>query len=67
MEEIAMKKAAVMMVLLAMLFAVNIAGCCFGEPGEGQICFIIIPLPGVESGSLDADFTVEQVDCNLVK
>ncbi len=62
-----MKKLALAMAVIAMLFAINVSGCCFGEPQEGQICFIIIPIPGADSGSVGTGFTVEQVDCTQVQ
>ena len=61
------KKKLFVLATSAMLFAVHISGCCFGEPEHGQFCFIIIPIPGADSGSAEADVTLEQVDCALVR
>lgn len=62
-----MKKLVLVLAAVAMLFAVNVAGCCFGDPEQGQICFIIIPIPGADSGSATGGFTIEQVDCGSVR
>jgi hypothetical protein len=63
------KRIALALSLVTVLFAINVAGCCFGEPEEGQFCFIIIPipLPGADGGDAGTDFTVERVDCDLVR
>ena len=62
-----MKKKLFVLAISAILFAVHISGCCFGDPEQGQFCFIIIPIPGADSGSTEADVTLEQVDCALVR
>ena len=65
--EVTMKKILFVLAIFTMLFAVHIAGCCFGDPEEGRFCFIIIPIPGADSGSMGPDVTFEQVDCALVR
>ena len=50
-----MKKLMVVLALLAATLGFYVSACCFGEPQEGQICFIIIPIPLADNGGFTTD------------
>lgn len=51
----------------AMLLTAGASGCCFGDPEQGQFCFIVIPIFGTESVDPGSGAVVAPIDCALLR
>ncbi len=46
------------------LLSVLVTGCCFGDPEQGEICFVVIPIPGGQMVTPGGDPAVQAGDCS---
>ncbi len=62
-----MKKLVLALAAAIMLVFAGLSGCCYDVPENGQFCFIIVPIFGETSTAPADTFSLEPVDCRLLR
>lgn len=62
-----MKKTILAFAAAILLALAGASGCCYDVPENGEFCFIIVPIFGATSATPADTFSLESVECSLLR